>query len=156
MTISTGDAVDKFGTPAAVDDGSTSSVANAAFSVAADATAWTNSDDAPLAQFLLTCQWATVTGVANKRVVLYARLMDVDSTTDAIAPSTNRKWQAIGAFLVYAAATGTDYVFDSGICRLPNAESGQIYEFYLENLTGQTISAGWGLKITPMSVGPAP
>lgn len=155
MAIGTNDLIDKFGTQDTVTTGTPGSIATGAFSAAGDVAAWTNDDDAPLAVFALTCQWATVTGVANKRIVLYGRLMDIDSTADAVAPSTNRKSRVLGAFLVYAAATGTNYLFESGIVRMPNAKPDQVYEFYLENLTGQTISSGWALKVTPLSQGPA-
>jgi hypothetical protein len=150
MAIGTNDLIDKFGTQGTITTGTPGSISSTSFSASGDVALWTNSDNAPLAQFELTCQWATVTGVANKRVVIYARTMDVDGTTDPVAPSTNRKWMPIGAFLAYAAAT-----FDSGICRLPNAQASQQFEFYLENLTGQTISSAWSMKIRPMTQGPA-
>lgn len=155
MAIATNDVIDKFGTQDTVTTGTPGSVATGAFSVAGDVAEWTNDDDAPLACFALTCQWATVTGIANKRVNLYARVMNVDGTSDPVAPSSNRKWMPIGAFLVYAASTSTNYLFDSGPCRLPNAGVDQVFEFYIENQTGYSISSGWTLKVTPMSQGPA-
>lgn len=155
MSIGTNDLIDKFGTQDRVDDTSTSSIAANAFSVAADVSTWTNDDDAPNAVFSLKCQWATVTSVANKAINIYARPLNVQGTNDPIAPGVNRQAQLIGRFIVYAASTGTDYWFESdGICDLPNFQSSQDYEFYLENLTGQTISANWELYITPKSVGP--
>ncbi len=87
MTIATNDLIDKTGTQDAVTTGTPGSIANNSFSVSGDVALWTNDDDAPLAAFVLTCQWATVTGVANKRVVIYARPMNVDGTTDPVAPS---------------------------------------------------------------------
>lgn len=153
MAIGTNDLIDKFGTQDTVTTGTPESIATGAFSVAGDVASWTNDDDAPLAVFALTCQWATVTGVANKRIALYARVMNIDGTSDPVAPSANRKWQPIGAFLVYAAATTTNYLFDSGTCRLPNAAEDQVFEFYIENQTGQTISSNWALKVTPVTQG---
>lgn len=153
MAIATNDLIAKFGSLTSIDDGSTSSVASAAFSVAADITAWTNTDDVPFAKFLLNCQWATVTSVANKVVAIHARPINVDGTSDPVAPSASRS-RAIGYFNCYAAAINTDYLFESDLCELPNLKSGQEYEFYLENLTGQTISAGWTLKIMPETRGP--
>ena len=153
MAIATNDLIAKFGTLTSIDDGSTSSIASAAFSVAADVTAWTNSDDVPYARFILMCQWATVTSVANKPVIIHARPINIDSTADPVAPSASRLMQ-IGAFNVYAASAITDYYFDSSLCELPLLKTGQEIEFYIENLTGQTISAGWTLKIMPLSYGP--
>lgn len=154
MTIGTNDLVDKFGTLTSVDDGSTSSIASAAFSVAADIGAWTNTDDVPFAGFVLKCQWATVTGVANKLVNIYARPINIQSTNDPVAPGTSRFVTCIGSFVVYAASTATDYFFESSRCELPNLKSGQEYEFYIENQTGQTISSSWALWIAPITRGP--
>lgn len=153
MAIGTNDLIDKFGTQDAITTGTPGSIANAAFSVAGDVAAWTNDDDAQFAAFVLKCQWATVTSVANKQINLYARLMNIDGTNDAVAPSANRKATCIGVFTVYAAATATDYYFDC-IAALPNHYTSQVYEFYIENLTGQTISSGWTLKAMPITPGP--
>lgn len=154
MAIATNDLIAKFdGTLDSIDDGSTSSISSAGFSVAADINAWTNSDDVPYARFILKCQWGTVTSVANKIVALHARPINIDGTDDPVAPSANRLMQ-IGSFNVYAAAGSTDYTFESTLCELPALKSGQEYEFYLENLTGQTISAGWTLKLMAITFGP--
>jgi hypothetical protein len=154
VAIGTNDLVEKFGTLTSVDDASTSSVANAAFSVAADISAWTNTDDVPQAMFVLKAQWATVTNVANKLVNIYARPINIQSTNDPVAPSANRLATCIGSFTVYAASGSTDYFFESTRCDLPNLKSGQEYEFYIENQTGQTIAAGWALWIMPVTQGP--
>lgn len=154
MTIGTNDIIDNFGALTSIDDGGTSSVASAAFSVAADITVWTNSDDVKWARFVLKAQWATVTGVANKAINIYARPINIQSTNDPVVPSANNLWECIGGFNIYAAAAATDYYFHSSLCRLPNMASGQEYEFYIENSTGQTISAGWALWIMPLADGP--
>lgn len=157
MAIGTNDGIDKFGTQDTITTGTPGSIASAAFSAGSDVAAWTNDDDAPEAMFALKCQWATVTSVANKVVNLYARPLDIQSTNDPVAPSTNRKATLIGKFTVYAASTGTDYWFNTDdICQLPNFQTSQQYEFYIENLTGQTISSGWALYVTPKTVGPKP
>jgi hypothetical protein len=154
MTISTNDLIEKFGTLTSIDDGSTSSIADAAFSATADISAWTNSDDVPQAGFVLKAQWATVTGVANKPVNIFARPINIQSTNDPVTTGTNRRATFIGSFNVYAASGATDYFFESSRCDLPNLKSGQEYEFYLENKTGQTISANWTLWIMPITAGP--
>lgn len=154
MAIATNDLIAKFdGTLDNIDDGSTSSISNAAFSVSGDINAWTNSDDVPYARLILTCQWATVTGVANKQIIIHARPINIDGTSDPVAPSASRL-MPVGYFNVYAASTGTNYLFESTLIELPLLKSGQEIEFYLENLTGQTISSGWTLKLMAMSLGP--
>lgn len=153
MAISTNDLIPKFGTTDTIDDGSTSSIANAAFSVAADISAWTNDEDAPYARFILKCQWGTVTSVANKSIIVHARPINIDSTNDPVAPSASRV-VPIAVFTVYAAATTTDYYYESSLAELSVLKTSQEFEFYLENLTGQTISANWVLKIVPVAFGP--
>jgi hypothetical protein len=153
MAFATNDLIAKFGTLTSIDDGSTSSIASAAFSVAADISAWTSPDDVPYARFILMCQFATVTSVANKPAIIHARPINIDGTDDPVAPSASRL-MSIGQFNVYAAAVTTNYYFESSLCELPLLKSGQEIEFYLENLTGQTISAGWTLKMMPLSYGP--
>lgn len=154
MTIATNDLVDKFGTLASVDDGSTSSISNGTFSVAADIGAWTNTDDVRECSFVFKCQFSTVTGVVNKLINIYARPINIQSTNDPVTPGTSRYAGCIGAFIVYAASTGTDYFFESNRCSLPNMKSGQEYEFYFENQTGQTVSSGWAAWIMPITPGP--
>ncbi|MCC7082181.1 MAG: hypothetical protein IT530_16030 [Burkholderiales bacterium] len=153
MTIATNDRIEKFGAQASVDDGSTSAIASGAFSVAADIAAWTNTDDAPMAALVLRCQWATVTGVANRAVNVYVRLLNIQGTNDPVSPGVNRFGTYLGSFTIYAASANTDYYFDARV-ELPNMQSGQEYEFYLENQSGQTISAGWALWVTPVTDGP--
>ncbi|MBI2801245.1 MAG: hypothetical protein HYX63_13370 [Gammaproteobacteria bacterium] len=153
MAIGTNDTIIKFGALTAITTGTPASISSAAFSAASDIAAWTNADDAPLARFILKCQWATATGVANKSVILHARAINIDSTFDAVVPSANRLDQ-IGVFNVYAAATATDYYFESTECTLPLLKTSQEFEFYLENQTGQAISSNWALKIMPFTFGP--
>lgn len=153
MAIGTNDAIEKFGTQDAVDDGSTSSIADGAFSVAADITAWTNDDDAPSGRFVLRCQWGTVTSIAGKAVNLYGRPMNVEGTNDPPAPSANYLREALGSFTAPAASASTDVWLTLDV-DLPNFYSSQVWEFYLENLTGQTIAAGWAMWVTPATIGP--
>ena len=155
MPIATNDLIVKFGTLASVDDGTTSTIATAAFSVAADIVAWTNADDVPEAQFILSAQWATITGVANKAVIIHARPINIDGTLDPVIPSASR-FMPVAYFNVFAAVINTTYYFESTKCVLPLLKTAQEFEFYLENQTGQTMSASWTLKIMPQSAGPKP
>ncbi len=88
MAISTGSAIEFYGTQDTVTaGGGTSSVASAAFSVSGDVVSggWTNDDDATMASVVLTCAYS-VAPTANRSVNLYARLMNIDSTNDQITP----------------------------------------------------------------------
>lgn len=155
MSIGTNDLIDKFGTQDTITTGTPGSISANAMSASGDVAAWTNDDDAPEAVFALRCQWATVTNVANRVINLYARPKAIQGSNDPVQPSTSRKATLIGKFTVYAAAINTDYWFNTDdVCPLPNFKASQQYEFYIENLTGQTIAAGWALYITPKTIGP--
>lgn len=149
MAIEQNDLIDKFGTQDVV-SGTTSAIANNGFSVAGDVSAWTNDDDAPAAVAVLSCTFGTAP-VLGSSVNLYARLLDIVGTGDQNAPSAAFPHTFLGAFPVATVTTAQTIAID---IPLPNAKAGQQYEFYLENKGGQSISAGWALRITPKTLGP--
>lgn len=153
MAISTGSAIEFYGTQDTVTaGGGTSSVASAAFSVSGDVVSggWTNDDDAPMASVVLTCAYS-VAPTANSSVNLYARLMNIDSTNDQITPDANFGHVYLGSFPLDD-TTSTQYIAID--VRLPNTYTSQVYEFYIQNNGGQTMSAAWTLKVTPKTIGP--
>lgn len=154
MAIGTNDLIDVFGTQDAVTTAGSSTAADAFTS----AGQWTNDDDAPEAAALLIAQWATATSIAGKVIRLYGRLHNVQSTNDAPAPSATNPAVYLGSFVAPASTGSTDFYMPlaSGRMRLPNQYSSQVWEFYIENKTGQTISANWSLYVTPISRGPHP
>lgn len=154
MSIATGDLIDSFGTQDAVTTSGSSTSADAFTS----AGQWTNDDDAPEAAALLIAQWATATSIAGKVIRLYGRPHNVQSTNDAPAPSATNPVIYLGSFVAPASTGSTDFYMPlvSGRMRLPNQYSSQVWEFYIENKTGQTISANWSLYVTPISRGPHP
>ena len=152
MAIGSNDSILKFGTADPLDDTS-GSVASAAFSVAGDLLTWTNDDDAPLAHFLLRCTFATAPA-ANRRVVLYAQMLDMTASNyDAPVVGSD---DYIGIPLVgfQPQTVNTAQNLPSTIVELPVQETSQIYQFFLKNDTDQTISAGWDLIVTPVAHGP--
>ena len=154
MAITTGAAINVFGTQDTVTvAGGTSAVTNTSFSASGDVVSggWTNDDDAPLADFVLTFQYPSGTIVADG-VHLYARLMNVNSTADEPQPDAGWQQHYLGTFVTdtgQAATTDTDYVLTN--VGLLNTYSSQVYEFYIENQTDVTLTAGWTLKVTPKS-----
>ena len=155
MAISTNDLIDKFGTQTSVDDGSTSSIADNGFSVAADITTFTNSDDAKSCVMVFRCQWATAPDDGSV-INIYGRKMNVEGTNDSPVPSANNLDQYIGRFVVDGdVATSTNAYHVTNEMTLPNHVTSQQYEFYFENQTGETISSGWAAWITPKAPGPA-
>lgn len=152
MAIGTDAAVEFYGTQVTLGT-STSAVTDGSFSDGTnDLIAFTNSDDAPQGDFVLAFTTAT-TGDAGSVINLYAVLIDIDgSTGDTEVPDSNFLNIYLGSFPHNNPSTSAQ------IARLratlPNAKSGQVYNFYIENQTGQTISAGWELQATPVTIGP--
>lgn len=101
-------------------------------------------------QFELTCQWATVTGITLNTVVaeLYAlpaldatNYPDIDTTGGSSALPLNH---FLGVFRATKAPTAnTDARFVSPLIMLPPF----LHTAYILNRSGQTISAGWLLKV---------
>lgn len=154
MAIGTDSAIDFFGTQDAVTT-TGGSTADGAFTSAGQ---WTNDDDAPEAGFTLVAQWATATSIAGKPINLYTRLHNIQSTNDAPAPSATNPVVFLGSFIAPESTGSTDFYMPlaSGTTRLPNQYTSQVHDFYIENRTGQTISANWSLYVTPITVGPHP
>jgi len=154
MAISTDSAVVFFGTADDLEN-TTSTVADAAFSDGTnDLNAWTNDDDAPLAMFVLEFTTAT-TGDAGSTIDLYVRPLNIGSagTEDAEVPDANFGHMYLGSFPHNNPSTSAQTA-TFGTVSLPNVITSQQYEFYIQNNTGQTISAGWTLIVTPITYGP--
>lgn len=153
MAIGTGDGIWKYGTEDAADDGATSAVATGAYST--DPVAWTNTDDATDASFVLKFQYPSGT-INTGGITLFARLININGTVDEPVPSANWLGHRMGTFKTGTGMSAvTDYAVSIGPVPLPSAKSQQEYEFYWANNCGVTISASSVLKVIPMSVGPA-
>ena len=151
MAIGTGDGIHKFGTQDTVSAGTTAGIVDGAFSATADIVQWTNTDDAPQADFVLNGATAAAPN-ANSVINLYARKMNIDGVSDANVPSLTNFSIYLGRFKMDSSGTGQIVAEEVD---LPNGYSQQVYEFYIENKSGQTFNANWILKITPRAIGPA-
>lgn len=124
------------------------SVSNGSIALADD-TSYTTSDggDFPDGKFVLRVQFGTTTGIENKLITLVARELSVDGANSCPAPTATYLEKTIGTFVLSSAADQylTTFCFD-----LPKSAN-----YYIYNASGQTISAGWTLKITPRSYKPA-
>lgn len=157
--MNTNDAIDKFGTQDVVTvAGGTSAVVDAAFSAAGDVVSggWINTDDAELAAFALTFQYPSGT-ILGDGIHLFARLMNIDGTADEPQPDSGWEEHFLGSFTTDTGlAATTDNTLSLGHdAELPNMYTQQVYEFYIKNDAGVTMTAGWTLKITPKAKGPA-
>lgn len=149
MAIGANSAVEFFGTTDTVTS-SSSSLVDGGFSASSDIVLWTNDDDAPIAAFLLEATFS-VAPSANSFVNLYARPMNVSGVNDGDVPDGNFNHVYLGAFPLNNVTTRQYVAIDA---RLSNVKSSQEYEFFIQNNAGQTISAGWDLKVTPKTIGP--
>ena len=125
-------------------------IANNAVGQADDATYDIQADGGgyPDVRFVLGLTFS-VAPTEGTTVALLARPIDVDGTADAEVPETSRPTVYIGAAIVN---------------NVTSAQYHEIYaqdvpwkaEYYLHNAgTGQTIAAGWTLKVIPYTVKPA-
>lgn len=147
MAISTDAAIEFYGTQDTVTS-STAAVTDGSFSAQEDT--WTNDDDAPIASMVFSGTYSSAPD-ANSSVDLYARLLNIDSTNDQDTPDANYGHVYLGSFPLNDVTSAQYVAID---IRLPNTVTSQQYEFYIQNNGGQTLSAGWNLKITPKTYGP--
>ena len=125
-------------------------VANAAMSLATTSTYGIVADGAsyPDADFVLNVTFGTAPTI-NTTIDLYARELDIDGTADAAAPTTTYKQRYIGSFVVNAVTTAQPL-------KLRAYDVPLVASYYLHNnATGQAMGAGWTLKVTPRTIGPA-
>ena len=152
MAIGTNDTIVKFGTLDDLDSTS-GTVANNAYSVAGDLAAWTNDDDAPMATMVGLFTFGTAP-TASTTIDLFCRLLNIaDTTKDTQTPTDDQPVIYLGSYVLDNVTTEQVLSID---IHLPNAKSSQEYEFYIKNNgTGQTLSSGWSLQITPKTYGPS-
>jgi len=127
---------------AAVANAAMSAATGAPYSIAADGASY------PDADFVLAAAF-DVAPTVNSTIDLYAQELDIDGTNDAVAPTTTYKQRYIGSFVVEA-QTAMQYL------KIRAYDVPLIGNYYLHNnATGQTMAAGWTLKVTPRTLGPA-
>lgn len=150
--MATGDPILAVGTTKTL-EASGASCADAAVVQADDATYTLSSDAANWAdaEFVLVGAWATATGIEGKKVHLMARPLDVQSTNDTEVPEAARPTHFVGSFSPNG-VTSTQYMVIDGLYAqdLPRKA-----DYYLSNATGQTLSAGWSLYVTPRNIIPS-
>lgn len=151
MTIAKDAVIEFFGTQDALDDTS-ATVIDGAFSLVGDLKVWVNDDDALLATVTLEVTFAT-TPDDNSTVSLYAQKLNVVSTSDNDVPDANFEHTAFGVFPINNVTTAQFITID---IELQNWITSSIYQFFIRNEAGQTMSAGWDVHITPKTIGPHP
>lgn len=150
MTISVNDRIVKLGTPKTL-EANGASTANNVMTQADDASYSISADGsmAPDAEFVLSFTFS-LAPTENTSIDLYARELNILSTSDAEVPeASSHRPRHIGSFVVNNVTTTQHskvVAFD-----VPREA-----DYYIHNnATGQTISAGWTLTVTPRTDGPA-
>lgn len=145
-----GELIVVLGTPKTL-EASGASITNNSIGAADDANYDRNGDgaDYPDAEFVLGATFGTAP-TEGTVVALYARPLDIDGTNDSEVPEATRPTLFIGSFVVNNVTTA-QYM------QLLARNVPKLAAYYLHNNgTGQTISSGWTLKVTPRTVRAAP
>lgn len=96
----------------------------------------------PHADFALVGTFG-VAPLENSVLALYARPLDIDGLLDTAIPEAVRPTYYVGAFVV-------DNVIVSQAMLLTAFDLPRKAEYYVHNVaTGQSLNAGWTLKVTP-------
>lgn len=144
-----GETILKLGTPKTL-EAAGASIANNALAQADDANYDIAADGAyyPDARFVASFTFGAAP-TEGTVLALYARPLDIDGTADAQVPEAARPTVYIGSFVV-------DDVTTAQYAELIGRDVPWKADYYLHNNgTGQTVSAGWTLKVTPCTVAPA-
>lgn len=139
----------KLGTPKTL-EANGASIANNTLAQADDADYSIASDGTyyPDAKFVVNVTFS-VAPTEGTVVALYARPLNISGTDDSEVPEITRPTTFIGTFVVNNVTT-TQYI------ELLAQDVPWEASYYLHNNgTGQTISAGWTLVVTPYTVAPA-
>lgn len=144
----TNEVVYAWGTPKILESNG-AAITNAQISQANDASYSVVSDGGsyPDALFVLRVQFSTVTGIENRTISLHARPLNIDGTNHAPAPTATFIEKFLGSFVL---SSGTDQYLSLVVHDLPKEA-----DYYLINNSGQTVSAGWTLKVTPRTYKPS-
>lgn len=140
-----GETIVVFGTPKTL-EANGGAIANNAVVQADDATYDQVSDGAGFmyADFVLGFTYATAP-TKGTVLALYARPLDIDGTNDAEVPEATRPTMFIGSFVVNNVTTAQ-------YAQLIERQVPKLASYYIHNsATGQTVSTGWTLKVTPRS-----
>lgn len=145
------EAIIKVGTPKTL-EANGASIANNALAQADDYSYGVVADGGnyPHAEFALTCAFTTAP-TEGTTIVLLARPLNVDGTLDTEAPETTRGTYYVGVFVVNNVGSSTNQTMVLYARDVPREADYYLYN----NGTGQSINAGWVLKVTPRSIGPA-
>ena len=152
MAFPSGSRIQVFDTLENLDDTS-SAVADDAFSVAGDLLVFTNTFDGPTSATVFSPTYS-IAPDTNSSVLLFAQALNIDGGTgDAPTPSKDYLHDLVGSIPVVDI---TSIQHNKYAIILEGVKSAQEYQFYIWNRTGQSIPAGWTIRITPTAIGIVP
>jgi len=133
-----------------VSAGSPAAVADNAMSAESDAVDYDNSTEGyPQARVRLDTTYA-VAPLSDAVIVVYMQVRDIDGTTGHHTPQPDATYKPKPVGYIYPdAVTVAQYPATPAPIMIPKAK----VRFYLENLSGQSLPAGWLLAIDPMGHG---
>jgi len=150
MPIQTNDAIRKYSSNTLILENNGASITSTSVMAADDLTydlSTTDHADAPNATFALRCQFSSAPA-NNTPVVLILQALDIDGTNDEPDPDSGYQPRRSAVFLIKGVASSNLYV-SADAYEIPRKGKA-----WLLNQTNQTISSGWGLKMTAFTYGP--
>jgi len=155
MAFASGSRITDYDTQEDLSD-SSAAVADNAFSLASDSLTYTNTVNARTATIVFRCNYS-VAPDPNSTIIVFAQQLDIDPVDTGVAdqetPSLTYLHDEVASIPVL---DSTSVQLSTVKIDLRNVVSGQEYQFYIWNRTGQIIPAGWSLFITPTAVGVVP
>ena len=103
----------------------------------------------PDATFALTCTFA-VAPIENSVLTLCAQPLAIDGTKNTLVPEPTRLGRVIGNFVLDN--TTAEQSMELAAYDLPR----NAWYWIFNNATGQSLPAGWTLKVTPRTIKAAP
>jgi len=146
MAIEVNDSVRKKGTRKVLESAGTS-LADAAFGVTNDASYNKLTDGDGAHDVILDFSGAFSIAPANGVIYVHLRLLNIDGVNDSDAPDANyTPWRIWIINLNDVTATQYQQIY---LHDVPDD-----FDIYLENQSGQSLSPGWTVAVTPVTSGP--
>ena len=152
MSFEINSKIDRFDSQVTV-SGTTTDVLSGAYSITSDIVLFNHATETPYASIVFQANFLVDPG-AGESITLYARPANLPPTgQNSPAPDANFDHYKVAQIPVDAS---TGLQTSSVIIKLDQHELNGEFRFYIKNETGQTIPAGWSIKLTPDSSGPTP
>lgn len=144
--------IDRFDSQTTV-SGTTAAVLSGAYSITGDIVLFNHTTETPYASIVFQATFL-VAPSAGESITLYARPANLPPTgQNSPVPAANFDHYKVAQIPVDAS---TSLQTSSVIIKLDQHELNTQFRFYIKNESGQTIPAGWSIKLIPRATGPQP